>query len=229
LSGLEVSEATDLLLYYCAQMEAQHGCETPISGGSREQTRSVLRPYAVWVVISPFNFPLALPAGMIAGALLGGNTVVFKPASATPTSGLRLHEVFHHAGLPVGVCNYLTGSGEALGAELTTNPGVDGLAFTGSKAAGMEIRSRFTRSFPRSCLLEMDGKNPAVVMPTADLDAAAEGVMRSAFGLGSQKCSACSRVYVHEQVGSPSSICSWPRPAPSPSAIPPRATHFSAR
>lgn len=199
----EVSEAVDLLLYYCNQMETHHGGETPMNGGNREQTRSVLRPYGVWVVISPFNFPLALPAGMIAAALLGGNTVIFKPATATPLSGLRLHEIFYHAGLPVGVCNYLPGSGESLGAELTSNPGVDGLAFTGSRAIGMDIRSRFTRSFPRPCILEMGGKNPVVIMPSADLDAAAEGVMRSAFGMGGQKCSACSRAYVHEQIRQP--------------------------
>ena len=199
----EVSEAVDLLLYYCNQMEAHHGFATPMNGGSREQTRSVLRPYGVWVVIAPFNFPLALPAGMIAAALLGGNTVVFKPATATPLSGLRLHENFHHAGLPIGVCNYLTGSGETLGAELTSNPGVDGLAFTGSRAAGMDIRSRFTHSFPRPCILEMGGKNPAIIMPSADLEAAAEGVMRSAFGMGGQKCSACSRAYVHVEIRQP--------------------------
>ena len=200
----EVSEAVDLLLYYCAQTEAHHGYEMPMNGNGQEKTRSVLRPYGVWGVISPFNFPLALPAGMITAALLGGNTVVFKPASTAPASGLRLYEMFAHAGLPVGILNFLTGDGETLGAELTkAHPGIDGLVFTGSKTVGMELLRHFTNGFPRPCVLEMGGKNPALIMPSADLDAAAEGVMRSAFGMSGQKCSACSRVYVHEQIARP--------------------------
>ncbi|HEY2952783.1 MAG TPA: aldehyde dehydrogenase family protein, partial [Verrucomicrobiae bacterium] len=197
----EVSESIDLILYYCQQMERHHGYEMAMGGTGLEQTWSVLRPYGVWAVVSPFNFPLALATGMAAGALLGGNTVIFKPASATPYSGLRLYELFHQAGLPIGVFNFLTGSGNTVGSELMSNPDVDGFIFTGSRTVGMTILRRFTKDYPRPCIAEMGGKNSALIMPSANLEAAAEGVMRSAFGMGGQKCSACSRVYVHKQVG----------------------------
>ena len=199
----EVSEAIDLILYYCLQMEQHQGYEMQLAGSGNEQTRSLLRPYGVWAVVSPFNFPFALATGMAAGALLGGNTVVFKPASDTPYSGLRLYEMFHQAGLPVGVFNFLTGPGSTVGEELVTNPDLDGLVFTGSQLVGMEIYRRFTQRYPRPCIIEMGGKNPAVVLPSANLDDAAEGVMRSAFGMGGEKCSACSRVYVHKQIFKP--------------------------
>ena len=199
----EVSESVELILYYCQQMEAHHGYDLRMGGNGAEETRSVLRPYGVWAVVSPFNFPFALAAGMTAGALLGGNTVVFKPASDAPFAGLRLYEMFHHAGLPVGVFNLVTGPGATLGEELVGNPGVDGFIFTGSREVGMEIYRRFSKDFPRPCIAEMGGKNPAIIMPTANLAAAAEGVMRAAFGLGGQKCSACSRVYVHKQIHKP--------------------------
>lgn len=196
----EVSEAIDLILYYCQQMEHHRGYVIPMGGIGRERNRSVLRPYGVWAVVSPFNFPLALTTGMAAGALVAGNTIVFKPASDTPFSGLRLHEILHHAGLPVGVVNFLTGRGDEVGEELVVNPDVKGFIFTGSRDVGMNILQRFARDNPRPCIAEMGGKNPAIVMPTANLEDAAEGVMRSAFGMGGQKCSACSRVYVHQRV-----------------------------
>jgi 1-pyrroline-5-carboxylate dehydrogenase len=199
----EVAEAVDLILYYCRQIETHQGYELGLGGSNGEYTRSLLQPYGVWAVISPFNFPLALATGMTVGALLAGNTVVFKPASDAPFAGLRLYELLHHAGLPVGVFNFVTGSGEDVGAELMSNPDLDGLIFTGSRAVGMQLLHQFTRERPRPCVTEMGGKNPALIMPTANLDDAAEGVLRAAFGLGGQKCSACSRVYVHKQVYKP--------------------------
>src|SRR5207237_5850681 len=126
----EVSEAVDLILYYCQQMEANNGFEKPMSGSRTEKTKTVLKPYGVWAVVSPFNFPLALSTGMVTGALLGGNTVVFKPASETPFTGLRIYEVFRDAGLPDGVFNYITGPGSTVGEELVENPDVDGFIFT---------------------------------------------------------------------------------------------------
>jgi 1-pyrroline-5-carboxylate dehydrogenase len=102
--------------------------------------------------------------------------------------------------VPAGALHLVFGSGEVAGQALATHPGVDGMLFTGSKAVGMELLHRFSRDYPKPCITEMGGKNPALVMPSADLDAAAEGVMRSAFGLSGQKCSACSRVYVHHDV-----------------------------
>lgn len=196
----EVSETVDLILYYSQQMEEHHGYEIPMAGVGAEQTKSVLKPYGVWAVVSPFNFPMALSTGMATGALVAGNTVVFKPASDTPFTGLRIYETFRDAGLPDGVFNFITGPGSTVGEELIDNPDVDGFIFTGSKAVGMNILKRFAKQYPQPCITEMGGKNPAIVMPSADLDDATEGVLRSAFGMGGQKCSACSRLYLHKDI-----------------------------
>jgi len=197
----DVQETADLMAYYCDQVEAHKGYETPMQRLSeKEDNRDVLRPFGVWVIISPFNFPMALAGGPSSGALLGGNTVVFKPATDTPMTGWELSECYRAAGLPDGVFNYVTGSGSTVGAELVANPGVDGILFTGSKEVGFDIYRKFSAQYPKPCITEMGGKNPAIIMPSADLDAASEGVMKSAFGLQGQKCSACSRVYVHKSV-----------------------------
>src|SRR5881394_2838821 len=196
----EVSEAIDLILYYCRQIEGHDGYEMPMGGTGAEKTRSVLKPYGVWAVVAPFNFPIALATGMAAGALVAGNTIVFKPASDTPWSGLCLYEVLRDAGLPPGVFNFITGPGRTAGNELITNPHVDGFIFTGSKAVGLNIYHHFARTIPKPCITEMGGKNPAIVMPSANLDDATEGVLRSAFGMGGQKCSACSRLYLHKNI-----------------------------
>jgi hypothetical protein len=165
-------------------MEEHRGFELTMGGVGAEQTRSVLKPYGVWAVVAPFNFPIVLGAGMAAGALVAGNTVVFKPASDTPLSGVCLYEVLRDAGLPAGVFNLITGPGDSTGRELVENSGVDGFIFTGSRVVGLRIQHRFTRSAPKPCITEMGGKNPAIVMPSSDLDDATEGVMRSAFGMG---------------------------------------------
>ncbi|HVR70836.1 MAG TPA: aldehyde dehydrogenase family protein [Vicinamibacteria bacterium] len=196
----DVTETADLVRYYCDQMEAGDGFDRPMARFSpREETRSVLRPYGVWGVISPFNFPAALAGGPAAGALVAGNTVVLKPSQETPLTAEALWQVFAEAGLPPAVLQVVQGPG-ATGEALARHPGVDGMLFTGSKAVGMALVGRFAREYPKPCITEMGGKNPAIVMPSADLEAAAEGVMRSAFGLQGQKCSACSRVYVHRDV-----------------------------
>ena len=161
----------------------------------------MLRPYGVWAVISPFNFPLALAAGPAGGALASGNTVVFKPASDTPFMGARLNEMAIEAGLPRGVFNFITGPGSTAGQELIDNEGIDGIVFTGSKEVGLKLmRDNAARPVPRPLIIEMGGKNPAIVMRAADLDKATDGVMRSAFGAQGQKCSACSRVYIQKDV-----------------------------
>ncbi len=196
----EVSETVDLILYYCQQMEEHKGYELPMAGTGAEHTKSVLKPYGVWAVVSPFNFPMALSTGMATGALVAGNTVVFKPASDTPFCGLRIYEAMRDAGLPDGVFNFITGPGGTVGEALVENPNVDGFIFTGSKAVGMNILRRFAKNYPQPCITEMGGKNPAIVMPSANLDDATEGVLRSAFGMGGQKCSACSRLYVHKDI-----------------------------
>src|SRR5437879_1517060 len=198
----DVEESADLIEYYCNQIEQHSGFEVALGTlGPNEDNASVLRPYGVWAVISPFNFPLALAAGPSGAALVAGNTVVFKPASATPLLGYKLSEVMAEAGVPSGVFNFVTGGGGTAGEELITNADVDGVVFTGSKDVGMHlIRGNASRPVPRPLVIEMGGKNPAIVMKSADLDKASDGVMRSAFGAQGQKCSACSRVYVNKAV-----------------------------
>jgi 1-pyrroline-5-carboxylate dehydrogenase len=197
----DAQETADLMTYYCDQMERHAGYELPMQSlTEKEVNRDVLRPYGVWVIISPFNFPMALAGGPSSGALLGGNTVVFKPATDTPMTGWLLTECVREAGLPDGVFNYVTGPGGTVGEELVTNSDVDGILFTGSRDVGFNIFRKFATRYPKPCITEMGGKNPAIIMPSADLDEAAEGVMKSAFGLQGQKCSACSRIYVHSKI-----------------------------
>jgi len=197
----DVEETADLLRYYSDVYEKADGFVKPMGSLSdAERTRSVLRPYGVFAVISPFNFPMALAGGPAAGAMIAGNTVVLKPSSDAPLSGWKLGEALRDAGLPAGVFNLVTGPGETVGAELEQHADIDGMVFTGSYEVGMKLYRGFTREYPRPIITEMGGKNPAIVMSSADLDQAAEGVMRSAFGFDGQKCSANSRVYVHREV-----------------------------
>jgi 1-pyrroline-5-carboxylate dehydrogenase len=196
----EAEEAHDLIAYYCDEMERNDGFQRDMARAlPNEATRVVLRPIGVFGVIAPFNFPLALSVSMISAALLGGNTVVYKPSPRAGLTGSLLAEALLEAGLPPGAVNLVCG--EATGALIVDNPEIDGIAFTGSHAVGMEIYRKFSRGrYPRPVIIEMGGKNPAYVSAKADLDAAAEGVMRSAFGLQGQKCSACSVVFVEHAV-----------------------------
>jgi 1-pyrroline-5-carboxylate dehydrogenase len=198
----EVEEAADLLRYYASTMEANDGYDHPMDnlGDAAVHTRSVLRPHGVFAVISPFNFPMALSTGPSGAALLGGNTVVLKPSSASPLSAVKLMEAYIDAGVPAGVVNLVMGPGDPVGQAVQDHRGVDGIVFTGSYEVGMRLFHSFSTSWPRPCIVEMGGKNPAIVSRTADLDEAAEGIMRSAFGFGGQKCSANSRVYVERPV-----------------------------
>lgn len=193
----EVEEGADLIAGYADQMDEHRGYSRDMASlDPAERNRSVLRPFGVWAVLAPFNFPHALSAGMSSGALVAGNTVVYKPASATPISGYELSRCYLDAGVPAGVFNLVTGSGEAVGDRLTHHPDVDGVVFTGSKEVGLDLFKTFSTGFPKPCITEMGGKNPTIVTRHADLDKAVEGVARSAFGYSGQKCSACSRVYV---------------------------------
>jgi 1-pyrroline-5-carboxylate dehydrogenase len=197
----DVEETADLLRYYSDEMERNNGFERPMGSLSpAERTRSILKPHGVWGVISPFNFPMALAGGPAAGALIAGNTVVMKPSSDAPLLAAKFVDVMREVGVPAGVVNLVTGPGETVGAELEENPGIDGMVFTGSYEVGMKLYKTFTRDYPRPIITEMGGKNPAIVTASADLDVAAEGVMRSAFGYDGQKCSANSRVYVEKGV-----------------------------
>lgn len=197
----DAEESADLIDYYCQQMEDAHGFVremarmTPV-----ERNVDVLRPFGVFACIAPFNFPLALSAGMSSAALVAGNTIVYKPAEETPWTGHKLYEIYRDAGIPGGVFNLIQGHGHLIGDAIWRHPGVDGVVFTGSKEVGMRIYAEFSANWTRPCLLELGGKNATIVMDSADIDMAAEGVMRSAFGLQNQKCSATSRVYVHKSV-----------------------------
>jgi 1-pyrroline-5-carboxylate dehydrogenase len=198
----EVEESADLLRYYASTMEANDGYDHPMGnlGDATVHTRSILRPHGVFAVISPFNFPMALAAGPTGAALLAGNTVVLKPSSASPLSAVKLVEAYIDAGVPAGAINLVMGPGDPIGQALQDHTGVDGIVFTGSYDVGMRLFHSFSTSWPRPCIVEMGGKNPAIVSRKADLDEAAEGIMRSAFGFGGQKCSANSRVYVERPV-----------------------------
>ena len=197
----DVEETADLLRYYSDEFEKADGFVKPMGSlAATEKTRSVLRPYGVFGVISPFNFPMALAGGPAAGAMIAGNTVVLKPSSDAPMSAANFGRALRDAGLPAGVFNLVTGPGETVGAELEESPGIDGMVFTGSYEVGMKLYRGFTQEYPRPIITEMGGKNPAIVTANADLDEAAEGVMRSAFGFDGQKCSANSRVYVERSV-----------------------------
>jgi 1-pyrroline-5-carboxylate dehydrogenase len=204
----DVAETADLIRYSCYQMEKNDGFivemgRDPLVGYSATNL-SVLRPYGVWLVISPFNFPAALTGGPAGAALVTGNTIVMKPATDTPYIVRLLAECFRDAGIPEGVFNYVTGPGRTLGQALIESPEVDGVTFTGSFDVGMKIfRDYAEGNYVRPIILELGGKNPAIVSRNADLERAAVGIVRSAFGLQGQKCSACSRVYIEEPVYEP--------------------------
>ncbi len=198
----EVEESADLIRYYAQTMEDNAGYDHALDnlGDQAVHTRSILRPHGVFAVVSPFNFPMALAAGPTSAAMMAGNTVVFKPSSAAPLSAVKLIEAYLAAGVPAGVVNLVMGPGETVGQALQDHPGVDGIVFTGSYEVGMRLFHSFSKQWPRPCIVEMGGKNPAIVTRHADLDEAAEGIMRAAFGFGGQKCSANSRVYVERSV-----------------------------
>ncbi|HEU5154418.1 MAG TPA: aldehyde dehydrogenase family protein [Gemmatimonadales bacterium] len=200
----DAEESADLIEYYALQVEETNGFTRPMAKMTPiEKNTEMLRPYGVFVCIAPFNFPLALSTGMSSAALLAGNAVVYKPAEDTPWTGLKLYEVYRDAGVPAGVFNFVSGHGREIGDPLWQHPLTDGVVFTGSKEVGMRIHHGISQKWVKPCLMELGGKNAVIVMDSADLDAAAEGVMKSAFGLQNQKCSATSRVYVHRAVAQP--------------------------
>jgi acyl-CoA reductase-like NAD-dependent aldehyde dehydrogenase len=206
MEGLgEAQEAADFFSTYAQEFERNDGFSRALPDDPlpdyRSRNRSVLKPHGVWAVIAPFNFPLALMAGPTAAALITGNTVVAKGATDTPWAGRLLADCIRDAGLPPGVFNYLTGSGSVAGEALVSHPDIAGITFTGSHEVGMRIcRSMVGGQFARPCIAEMGGKNAAIVTRHADLDRAVPGIVRSAYGLSGQKCSALSRVYVEEPV-----------------------------
>jgi 1-pyrroline-5-carboxylate dehydrogenase len=217
----EVDEAIDFINYYASDMERNKGYvrKTKLSAsrkqvsagfqgapGKEEKVTIAMRPYGVFGVIAPFNFPISISTGMSTGALITGNTVVYKPSSTDSMamlSGILIYRAFAEAGLPNGVFNYVSGPGSEVGDELVVNPTVSGIAFTGSRAVGISmIRKSYDLDLQKAFVMEMGSKNPAIVAKSANLDDAVEGIASAAFGYSGQKCSACSRVYVHESVKS---------------------------
>ena len=197
----DVEETADLIRWNAKEVEDHDGFRTPMQSlGSPGEYYDVLRPYGVWAVISPFNFPMALSGGPSSGALVAGNTVVFKPAHQGALLGWKLYECYRDAGVPPGVFQFLPGRGSVVGDAIVNHPDVNGITFTGSYEVGMGIYKNFAKDYPKPVICEMGGKNPAIVTKNADLDKASDGVLRSAFGFGGQKCSACSRVYVEREV-----------------------------
>src|SRR5512142_1283440 len=201
----DIAETADLVRYACSQMEENDGFvvemgKDPLVGYDATNI-SILRPYGVWLVVSPFNFPWALTGGPSAAALVAGNTLVIKPATDTAWVVRMLAECFRDAGLSEGVCNFVTGPGRTLGQALVDSPEVDGVTFTGSFDVGMKMFQDYAHGkYIRPIILELGGKNPAIVSRHADLDRATAGIVRSAFGLQGQKCSAASRVFIEEPV-----------------------------
>jgi 1-pyrroline-5-carboxylate dehydrogenase len=196
----DVAETVEFLRYYSRQITEHDGFVTPLNSLSDNETNvSVLRPWGTWAVISPFNFPLALSGGPSTGALITGNTVVLKPSNTGALMALEFYRIMRKAGLPEGAFHVLTGGDDA-GDHLAHHDGIDGLTFTGSHPVGMYLYRTVNEKRPKPVAAEMGGKNPAIVSASADLDVAAEGVLRGAFGLSGQKCSATSRVYVERPV-----------------------------
>jgi len=206
MEGLgDAQETADLIYYACDSMEMNGGFIKPMGRdpltGFNSTNTSILRPYGVWTVISPFNFPFALLGGPSGAALVAGNTVILKPAEDTSWTGRLLAECYRDAGIPDGVFNLVTGHGHVVGQALVDDPRVAGVTFTGSYEIGMKIYKAFASGkWPRPCIAEMGGKNPAIVSRNANLEDAATGIVRSSFGLQGQKCSANSRILVEKSV-----------------------------
>jgi RHH-type transcriptional regulator, proline utilization regulon repressor / proline dehydrogenase / delta 1-pyrroline-5-carboxylate dehydrogenase len=199
----DVTEAIDFLNYYASQMERY---ARPIRLGQEpgELNHLIYRPRGITAVLPPWNFPLAIPMGMVSAALVTGNAVLFKPSERAPVTGFALVELFHDAGLPSGVLQFLPGAPD-VGRRLVAHPDIHTIAFTGSKAVGLEIMAQTSRLGPdqreiKKVIAEMGGKNAIIVDDTADLDEAVAGVTASFLGYQGQKCSACSRLILIDAI-----------------------------
>jgi 1-pyrroline-5-carboxylate dehydrogenase len=196
----DVAEAIDFLEYYARQSLIPPPTPTPVAS---ERNANVYLPLGPVIVIPPWNFPLAILAGMTTAAIVTGNTVVLKPSSQSPVIAAKFMELVEEAGVPPGVINFLTGSGGTIGDYLVGDARTRMIAFTGSKAVGLHINALAAQHakgqrWIKRVIAEMGGKNAVIVDATADVDAAVDGVLASAYGYQGQKCSACSRAYVHE-------------------------------
>jgi 1-pyrroline-5-carboxylate dehydrogenase len=200
----DVAETIDFLEFYSREALRLAAATTPIQlPGERNELLYI--PLGVGAVIPPWNFPFAIMAGMTAAAIVTGNTVILKPSSDSPTIAAKFVEVLEEAGMPDGVVNFCPGSGATFGNAIVEHPKTRFIAFTGSKAVGLDIHERAAKARPgqiwiKRTILEMGGKDSIVVCADADLDAAVEGVVAAAFGFSGQKCSACSRAIIEAPV-----------------------------
>ncbi len=194
----DVQEGIDMAYYMGGEGRRLFGYSVPVELPNKAgiATRD---PVGVVACITPWNFPIAIPTWKMFPALIAGNTIVIKPASDTPLSALRLVETLYDAGLPEGVVNIVFGPGNTVGEALLHHPDVAVISFTGSTASGRHVAIEAAKSLKRVSL-EMGGKNAVIVMDDADLDLAVEGILWSAYGTTGQRCTACSRVIVHNAV-----------------------------
>ncbi|WP_342044496.1 L-glutamate gamma-semialdehyde dehydrogenase [Bacillus sp. OTU530] len=200
----DTAEAIDFLEFYARQMmQLKDG--VPVQSREGESNKFTYIPLGVGVIISPFNFPLAIMAGTVTAAIVAGNTVLLKPSDNTPVVAAKFVEVMEEAGLPHGVLNYIPGEGAEIGDYLVDHPKTRFISFTGSREVGCRIYERAAKVHPgqiwlKRVIAEMGGKDTVVVDKDADLDLAASSIVYSAFGFSGQKCSAGSRAVVHQDV-----------------------------
>ncbi|MFQ5480692.1 MAG: aldehyde dehydrogenase family protein [Thermodesulfobacteriota bacterium] len=194
----DVQEAIDMAFYMAGEGRRLRGETTPSELPDKD-CKSFREPIGVFALITPWNFPTAIPAWKIFPALIAGNTVVFKPSSYTPAAATRLVEILSEAGLPPGVLNLIHGNGDTVGEYLATHSGIKGLSFTGSSAVGEKL-ARVCVAPGKAVSCEMGGKNPIIVMDDANLTLALEGALWGAFGTTGQRCTAASRLIIHEKV-----------------------------
>ncbi len=194
----EVKRSMNIIEYAAGEGRRMFGQTTP-SELPNTLAYTTRRPIGVVSIITPWNFPLAIPSWKIAPALICGNTIVFKPATSTPLSGINLVNLFEEAGLPPGVLNIITGSGSAIGDTLVTHPMVNGISFTGSTDTGSRLYS-IGASKLKKVQCEMGGKNAVIVLSDADIKKAVTAVVSGAFGSTGQRCTATSRLILEEEI-----------------------------
>lgn len=200
----DVAEAIDFLEYYGRQME-RLSHPIPLTPLPEEEDTAFYQPLGVGAIIPPWNFPLAILTGMSSSAIVAGNAILLKPASPTPVIAAKFAEIMQEAGLPAGVLNFVPGDGSVIGDHLVTHPQTRFVSFTGSREVGLRINRlaaehQTGQRWIKRVVAEMGGKDAVVVDETADLEAAAVGIVQSAFGFQGQKCSACSRAIVVDSV-----------------------------
>src|ERR1700674_4127673 len=184
---------------FCAGESRRMNGETILSELPSNFAYTIKQPLGVVACVTPWNFPVAIPVWKIAPALVAGNTVVFKPASLTPATAVRIVEIFEQAGVPPGVLNLVLGSGSDAGDEIINHPAIKAVSFTGSNAVGIRMYEQVSRRGAK-CQCEMGGKNPVVILEDADMELTVESTAQGAFGSSGQRCTATSRAIVVNEV-----------------------------